>query len=357
MRRKKPVKSSQSSSLTVGCELELQVVNPKTFNLTSLAPNILQLTQPQTANIKSEIFQTRVEVETESCSDVHEVNRELEKTKRILLEAAEQSGAKIAAAGNHPFAMASKPLVAPRKTIFGLHVRVGAADPEQGLLLYRFYLSIAPLLLAISSSSPFLQGQLTGLHSVRSIFFEGTSAGGNPPILESWSEFEGLMTKLLKSKAIGSHQDLWWDVKPSLNYMAIEVRISDAMTTVHQNAALVSFIHLLGYAFLNSKDYKEWPFLAEWSYRENKWRAIRHGLDFDFIFNEQGASRPAREYGLSLLNDLEGFVEELGYQNYANTLRGILLGQTAADKMIAVYEETQDFKSVVKWYCDQLSAT
>lgn len=371
--RRKPVKFSKSDSLTLGAELELQVIDPDTCDLTPRAPDLISDLSRETHKVKSEIFQSMIEIETDICIDALQIQADLLSTSMKLTECAKNHNVLIGSTGTHPFAkyserkltpndrytdlITSKQWIARRISIFGLHCHVGVKSPEQGIELYRFYLSIAPLLLGISSSSPFFQGENTGLQSVRSTFFESTPAGGHPPILSSWMEFQGLMTKLLKSQAISSHKDLWWDVRPSLNYGTIEIRICDSMPTIADNSAVIALIHLLGHAFLHFKDYKEWPHLSEWSYRENKWRALRHGLDFDFIFNDDGNSRPAVEFISVVLDDFKDLVTELGYTSFMDTIRKKMKTQTSSQRQLQVFRETGNLKSVVREYCNEFVAS
>lgn len=371
--KKKSVKFSKSAALSVGAELELQLVDPATLDLTPVAPQLLADAKNTTGKIKSEIFQSMIEIETDVCSDVCEIEKDLMITAETLKNIANHHGVLLGSAGTHPFALysdrkltqnsryaeliKSKQWIARRIAIFGLHCHVGVQSPQQAIELYRFYLSMAPLLLGLSSSSPFFQSEKTGLSSVRSTFFESTPAGGHPPIINNWSEFEGLMTKLLKSKSIESHKDLWWDVRPSLNYGTIEIRICDMLPSINENIALIAFVHLLGHAYLSINNYRYWPHLSEWSYRENKWRALRYGLDFDFIFNEDGNSRPAREFILSILDDLHLLSGELGYDKYINLIREKMILKTPAQSMVEKYKETSDLQSVVKLYCDKFMSS
>ena len=374
LERKRPLGFNKSHSLTLGAELEVQVIDNKTLDLTPKSKLILDKIPQGYSKIKSEIFQSMLELETDVCIDALEIEKDLMQSHALLNEAAKSSDLLIGSIGIHPFAKTNDRILTPGNTryqelienkqwiarriaIFGLHCHVGAHSPEEGIELYRFYLSICPLLLGLSSSSPFFEGESTGLHSVRSTFFESTPAGGHPPILTSWMEFEGMMTKLMKCGAIESHKDLWWDVRPSLGYGTIEVRICDSMPTIRENVALVALIHLLGHAYLNFRDYKKWPSLAEWSYRDNKWRALRFGTNFDFILNDEGSTIPAREYLTSLLDDFSGLAKDFGYEEYFNLLRDRMLLQTPSDRLMKIFVETGSLSKVVETYCAEFAGS
>lgn len=348
--RPKKIKIGNSTSLSLGVELELQLLNKSTFDLSPSAPSLINETQKKTQKIKAEIFQSMIEVETSICSDAHQIHADLQESLKILTEEAEKINVAIGSIGTHPFAkyserivtdshryrnlIESKQWIARRIAIFGLHCHVGARSPEETIELYRFYLSVAPLLLSISASSPYFQSENTGLNSVRSTFFESTPSGGHPPIISSWNEFEGLLTKFYKSKAITSPKDLWWDVRPSLNYGTVEIRVCDMMPSLKENCSLVAFIHLLGFCFLKYKNDYAWPILSEWSYRENKWRALRYGTEFDFIIADNGSSISSQTFIRKLLSDFDEEIKELNYVDYMSHLLRFMLTKCPAQRMM-----------------------
>ncbi len=370
VKTKKRMKFSTSSSLTLGTELEVQLLDKDTSKLKPIAIDLLKKTEKETKKIKCEIFQSMIELETDICTNANEVEKDLIETVRILKANAKTFDAVLGSSGIHPFEkytdrllfpssryekmVKSRQWIARRISIFGLHCHVGASSTEQGIELYRFYYSMAPILLALSSSSPFYQSDFTGLHSVRSTFFESIPSGGHPPLLDNWKQFEGLMSKMLNSGAILSHKDLWWDLRPSPNYGTIEIRICDSMPTISENVAIIAFIHLIGYVFLNSKnELFKWPDLSDWSYRENKWRAIRYGTDFQLILDEQGNSIHAPDYIKTLLDTLSDYVVELGYEKHMAMILKILEKGTASCRMIKQFEKTGDLKSVVELYVNE----
>lgn len=369
--KRKKIKFGNSAGLSLGGEIELQIVDDKTWDLKPICSLILDEINDPTARTKGEIFQSMIEIESSVCDSALDVEKDwaLELERASLI--ARKHGARLGGAGTHPFGLISERILSPdsryhklmeknqwiarRIAIFGLHVHVGMPSREDAIRFYRFYMSLSPLLLGLSASSPFWEGENTGLSSVRSTFFESTPAGGHPPCLSSWQEFEGLFNKMLSSRTIGSHKDLWWDLRPSIDYGTIELRICDVMPTLEENAAIVAFVHLLGLAAneAHTTDFK-WPDLSEWSYRENKWRATRHGLDFDFIVKDNAETIPAKDYILSILDVLEPSAEMFGYQRYMKTLREIIELGTSSKRQLKVFQETGDLKSVVSSYVEEL---
>lgn len=363
---KKKLHLGKSSSLSLGVELELQLINSKTRDLTPMGNDILLLTEKKTKKIKSEIFQSMVEIETSICSNANEVEQDLSDSLKILIDAAANFDVRIGSSGIHPFALykdrivtelprykvliESKQWIARRIAIFGLHCHVGVQSKEEAIALYQFYLSIAPILLAISASSPFFQGEFTGLQSVRSTFFESIPSGGHPPVFKNWSEFEGLLAKMIKSKSISSHKDLWWDVRPSTNYGTIEIRICDMMPTLEENTVLIALIHLFGHCYLADRENKIWPKISEWSYRENKWRAIRYGLDFEYIFDEAGNTISARDFLNKIIEVYSDSIINLGYENKIQHLLTSMVNSIPSQRQTLIFNETKSLANVVDSY-------
>lgn len=375
--KRKKLKFGLSEELTLGGEIELQLLDKDTYDLKPICNQILEDIKDKATRTKGEIFQSMIEIESEVRRSALEIEKDWSEDLGQIIAAAKKHNALVAASGAHPFALISERILSPglrysklmernqwiarRIAIFGLHVHIGMRSPEEAIRFYRFYMSLSPLFLALSSSSPFWEDEHTGLASVRSTFFESIPSGGHPPCLNSWQEFEGLYHKLVSTGSIASHKDLWWDLRPSLDYGTLELRICDVLPSLSENAALVAFVHVLGLMMRvyeepsNEIRYTNWPDLSEWSYRENKWRATRYGLDFDFILKENGQSVPAKEYLLNLLKESELLFEDLGYEKYYKILNDLIEKGNSSKKQVDVFNQTQSTLEVVKYYADLMS--
>lgn len=370
LERKPKVKFGNSQKFTLGGELEFQLVDCETWDLKPVCPEILA--KVQSIRTKEEIFKSMIEVESDVRSNALEIEKDWTEEVKAIIPVAEELGAFLVGGGTHPFARTRDRIVTPGKryqylieknqwiarriAIFGLHCHIGMESKEEAIRYYRFYLSVAPLLLALSSSSAFWESEETGLASVRSTFFESIPSGGHPPILESWKHFEGLFSKMILSGAISSHKDLWWDVRPSLDYGTLEIRICDVMPTLAENAALIALIHVLSLAFEQQESNPfPWPDLSEWSYRENKWRAARYGLHFDFILRDSAEKVSATEYMKEIIAHCQPHFEEQGYQKYVAVLQDIIEKGTASDRQLRTFHKTKDLKEVVRTMKDELS--
>lgn len=371
--RKKKVRFGKSAELSLGGELELQLLDPVTLDLKPRCLEILADTENVTKGIKGEIFQSMIEIESGISADARAVEADWLRELEILAPLGRKHEVLIGAAGAHPFAkIADRKLspgkryaelveknqwIARRLAIFGLHVHVGMRSKEEAIRFYQFYMALSPLLLGMSASSPFWDGEDSGLASVRSTFFESTPAGGHPPCLANWEQFEGLFNKLIASGAIKSHKDLWWDLRPSLTYGTLELRVCDVMPTLVENAAIVALVHLLGLALISSEQLRiSWPELSEWSYRENKWRAARYGLDFEFILKDDARTIPAREYLSTVLEVLEREAMNRGYERYFAVLRSILNEGNPSHRQTVTFRKTGSLTEVVRGYVGEFLA-
>lgn len=335
---------NKNEKITLGVEVEIQLIYPVTGDLMPAGPAILDTLKKEkdSAHTKSEIFQSMLEIETPICSDAFEVGKSLRDSQSKVRRAAANHCARMIMAGTHPFAHYSERHLTPsgryyslvdrnkwitrRLQIFGLHVHLGMRDGDHAIEMNNALCHYLPLLLAISASSPYWHGEDTGLASCRITFFESIPTGGHPYLLKDWSEFESLIEKLLFSKSITSLKDLWWDIRPNTEFGTIEIRIADCPPTMKEIEALVALIHCLALFIdreLNAGRKFQPP--PEWILRENKWRASRHGVQCDLIRDPNGTSVPLAEEWRTLCKNLDFTCEELGYKKFFNFIEDIII--------------------------------
>jgi carboxylate-amine ligase len=324
-----PVHFKPSTALTLGVEVEVQLIDWRTHDLCPAAPRILERLGGESDRIKAEIFQSMLEVNTGICHNVSEVQRDLESAFARLREAAAAVDVELAVAGTHPFARYDQRVLFPgeryryllefrqwfarRLLIFGQHVHVGMRDGDHAIAMMNAALPYLPYLLALSASSPFWQGEDTGLSSVRSAIFESVPNAGAPSLFSTWQEFTHFHDILTASHSIESFKDLWWDLRPSPGYGTLEVRIFDGLPSLREMTACVALTQcLFGWLDAQYLDGRRFPPPALWCYRENKWRAVRWGPQADLITSEAGQARPFREIMDDLLQQLEPVAARLG---------------------------------------------
>lgn len=316
---------------TVGIEMELHVVDRSTGELVSAANELLaELGSAHPAGehpkAKHELFQSTIEIITGVCETPAEAGHDLRTTLGEVRSAAGRRGLTLMSSGTHPFALARDQVISPdpryheliesmqwparRLLICGMHVHVGVADGIRAIAIINELRRHLPLFLALSSSSPYFEGDDSGLASARSKVFESLPTAGLPPQLADWTDFEAFMSTLLDSKCIKSIREVWWDLRPHPDFGTIEFRMCDATATVRETVALAGLAQTLVAWCSDRIDDDRLPTPArEWTVRENRWLAARFGVDAELIVEHPGSGRPERRSVRLLLTDL---VEELG---------------------------------------------
>lgn len=350
--------------LTLGVEIELQLIDPAALSLAAKSEELLKA-GVKIKKLKPEIYQNMVEINTGICTDVHVVESDLRESYDALLPLAAQVGVELATTGCHPSARYSDCIlsdspryhelldrnqwIARRIAIFGLHVHIGMKSGDDCIRFNNFFLNFVPHLLALSASSPFWQGEDTGLASCRPCMFEALPTAGQPYQVRNWREFEALYYTLKKCDAIRSMKDLWWDMRPSPGFGTLEIRVCDGPATLSETLAIVAYIHLLAHWFADNGGWLEQvPSPPRWISRENKWRVMRHGLDAKLIINTEGESRMLREEIEDWLVKVRPYADRLGYNNYVATLRDIMNKGNSSARQRKVFAESGSLASVIR---------
>lgn len=305
---------TRSAASTLGVELELHLIDRETGALANVATEVLaeigehHVGAP--AKAKHELFQSTVEIITGICDTPAEARADLAETLGAVRAAAEPLGVRPMGAGTHPFSCADEQEVSPnpryhalveemqwtarRLLICGTHFHVGVPDGEHAVAAVNELLRHLPLLQILSASSPFFEGQDTGMASVRSKIFESLPTAGLPPELADWSDFEDFMDTLLTSGVIRSVRDVWWDVRPHPDFGTVELRMCDASPTLREVTAIAGLAQCLVADIIERFDAGELPPPPRpWTVKENRWLAARHGVNADLIATDDGQRRPA----------------------------------------------------------------
>lgn len=361
---------AKSEPYTLGVEVELQIVDQETLELSPKAKQLIA-GWGDSPKLQPEIFQSMIEMSTGICRTPADAERDLRATAGPLLALARQHGVRLISTGTHPTAryqerklfpsdryhglIARNQWIARRLLIFGLHVHVGMPDADTCIAVQNELLGDLGLLLAISTSSPFWQGEVTGLASSRVTVFEAMPTGGSPVMTDSWEEFTALVGILQKSHAITSLKDLWWDIRPSPRYGTVEIRVCDGLASIRETCTLVALAQALARrAGARVAAGKGRPHPPEWRIRENKWRASRHGMEAEYVVDDDANTEPVRDYLRRTLQELERDGHAQGSEAYLAELRAIADGApTSADRQRAIYERTQSFHAVTQALADE----
>ncbi|PSK99104.1 carboxylate-amine ligase [Haloactinopolyspora alba] len=352
-----PFTPSEGSSL--GVEWELQLVDPRTRELTSGAVEILEDIRPPDADehpkAKHELLQSTIEVITGVCGTVAEAHADLAETVRVVSRAAEHQGLALMCAGTHPISnwatqdISPKPRyqqlvahlqwLARRLQIFGVHVHVGVRSPDKAIPIVNALTAYVPHFLALSASSPFWVGHDTGLASSRSKVFESLPTAGLPYQLSGWDQFESYMETLVSSQTIESVREVWWDIRPHPDFGTVELRICDGLPTLDEVAVIAALAQCLVQRLDDDLDRGHTPQSShDWVVRENKWRAARYGLDAEIIMDDHGTVVPARQALFDLADELMPVARRL---SCADELAGI-------DRILAIGASYQRQRAIAE---------
>ncbi len=351
--------------LTIGIEEEYQIIDPETRELCSSAPEFMeegrQVLQDQ---IKPEFMQSQVEVGSQVCRNMKEARQEIVRLRRSICQLAVKKGLAVAAASTHPFSEWSEQQitvadryakhaenlrhVARRLLIFGMHVHIGIDDKELMIDVMTQARYFLPHLLVLSTSSPFWQGRETGLKSYRSVVFENMPRTGIPPEFGSWPEYERFVDTLVQTGSIEDPTQIWWDIRPHPVFPTLEFRQSDICTKVDEAMCVAALtLAIVARLIRLRQSNRSWRRYRHHLIDENKWRAVRWGLDGELIDFGKRQAVPVRFLIGELLEFIDDVVDELGVRQEIAYVQTILDNGTSADRQLATYRETGDMNAVV----------
>lgn len=357
-------------ALTLGIEEEYQLINPETRELSPSAPELLKKSEEiLPGQVKPELMRSQIEVGSKVCADVNEVRAEVVRLRGAISDLAAAEGLKMAAASTHPFSLWSDQPVTPaerykklaedlrdvamRLLIFGTHVHVGIEDPELRIDVMNQARYFMPHILALTTSSPFWGGRDTGLKSYRSVIFGNMPRSGIPPSFTSWSDYQGFIDTLIKTRCIEEPTMIWWDIRPHPIFPTLEFRVCDICTKVEEAVCIAALLQALVAKLIqlrtNNQSYRIY---RHHLLTENKWRAVRYGLEGQLIDFGRRQEVPVRFLARELLEIVDDVVDELGTRKEVEYVHTMLREGSSADRQLKTFRETGDIKAVV----DQLMA-
>src|SRR5687767_10778636 len=355
----------KAPSLTIGIEEEYQIINPETRELRSYITEILQEDEIILREVKPELHQSIVEIGTTVCETPAQAAQELRRLRRLVHGLAKKKGLTIAAAGTHPFSSWADQEItqleryigvkqdmqdlAQQLLIFGTHVHIGVEDHEfmiDAMNVSRYFI---PHLLCLSASSPFWLGRESGLKSYRSIVFRNFPRTGIPRTMEPWGDFTDLQDTLVVTRCIPNSSKIYWDVRPHHAYPTLEFRFLDVCTRVQEAACLAAILQaIIAKLWKLRRDNMTFRVYDSNLIEENKWRAVRYGLDGSLIDWGKERECPARELVRELIEwFIADVIDELGSRTEVEYAYRILEEGSSADRQLATFKRTGDLKAVV----------
>jgi len=352
-------------SLTLGIEEEYQIIDPATRELKSYITEILSGDHMILDEVKPELHQSMVEIGSKVCRTPSELRSELVRLRGLVMDLAARSDLVIAAAGTHPFSSWMTQEITPleryagvkedlqdlaqQRLIFGTHIHVGIEDKDFLIDAMNVARYLLPHVLCLSTSSPFWQARRTGLKSYRSIVFRNFPRTGVPPIMRSYGDYDELLDSLVNTPCVPDGSKIWWDVRPHHAYPTLEFRVCDVCTRVEEAVCIAAILQaIIAKIWKLRRDNLTFRVYPTAMIEENKWRAVRFGLDGKLIDFGKEQELPARELISEMLQwFVDDVVDELGSRREVEYAFEIMRNGTSADRQLAVFDRTHDLKAVV----------
>ena len=362
-------------SFTLGIEEEYQTVDPETRDLRShiatemLSQGAIRLEE----RVKAELHQSVIEVGTRVCRNIEDAREDLYDLRRNMIRLAEENGLLLVAGATHPFAdwrdqeiypdprydkvVEDLQLVARSNLIFGLHVHVGIEDKEAAIRVMNSLRYFLPHILALSTNSPFWLGMETGYKSYRAKVFEHFPRTNLPDAFASYSEFESYVSLLIKTGCIDNAKKIWWDIRPHPFFDTIEVRICDIPMRAQESIAIAALIQATACKLWKlhscNVDYRQY---SRALLMENKFRAVRYGLDGKLIDFGKQEEVPVRDLIGEYLEFVEDVLDELGSRKAIGYVQTMLEQGSGADRQLRVFRETGSLRAVVDYMASETRA-
>jgi carboxylate-amine ligase len=308
--------------------------------------------------VRAEMLQSQIEVATRPHRGLDGAREELAGYRRHLGLLAGEHGLSLAAVGTHPLMLwteqraTSQPrygrlmhdlqMLGARNMVCGLHVHVEVPDPDARVDLMRRVLPFIPLLLALSTSSPFWQARRTGLMGYRLAAYDELPRTGLPELFDGKEAYDRYVDTLVAARAIPDASYIWWAIRPSLSHPTLELRVADSCTRLDDVLAIAALYraivrHLVRNPSLNAGiDAAERAVVLE-----NKWRAQRYGIHGAFIDSTTGTMRTLEAWLDETIAMVFGDLVALGHAEVMVDLRRILREGTSADRQVALYTEAR----------------
>src|SRR5215207_9311288 len=314
---------------TLGIEEEFQIVDPQTRELRSRVSEMLDEGKMLLGEqVKPEMIQAQIEVGTGICHNIQEARRDITRLRSIVSSLARKQNLRIIAASTHPISqwtaqdiyddphykllIEELQMVARSLLIFGMHVHVGIPDRDRQIHIMNAARYFLPHVLALSTSSPYWLGIDSGLKSYRCEVFKKFPRTDIPDHFDTYASYERYVKFLLDTNSISGPKKIWWDVRPHPFFPTLDFRICRRMLI-----------------------------------QENKWRAVRYGLDGKLLDLGKQKEVPARDLIRELLEFVDPVLDELESRKEVEHIHTILERGTSADEQKRVFNETGDLKSVV----------
>ncbi len=352
--------SISEPSFSIGIEEEYLLVDPEHGRLARDPPEAFmqECARRLDTQVSAEFLRAQVEVGTRPCATVREAGADLARLRREISDAAGRHGLAPVAASTHPFADHDRLLVTDkeryrdlardlqavgrRMVICGMHVHAGIEDDDLRADLMGQMTYFLPHLLALSTSSPFWQGQDTGMMSYRISVWDELPRTGLPERCESWSEYRRIVAGLQAAGVIEDATKIWWDLRPNCRYPTLEMRICDLPTRLADTVGIAAlYLCILRMLYRLRRANQRWRVYPRTFVNENRWRAQRYGIDETLIDFGIGRQVPYAELVDELLDLVAEDIDALECEREIAAIRDILRRGTSAHRQRAAFQSAK----------------
>jgi carboxylate-amine ligase len=342
---------------TIGVEEEYLLVDKETRALVVDPPKSLlaECEELLGGQVTTELLQSQIEVGTKVCQNVQEAREDLARLRRSIIEVTGRHGIAPIASSTHPFSHWSEQKhtrkdryesltaemqgAARRLVICGMHVHVGINDDALRIDLMNQAAYFLPHLLALSCSSPFWNGNDTGLKSYRLTIFDALPRTGLPEKFQSYAEYERHVEIMINAGVIEDSTKIWWDLRPSARFPTLETRIMDVCTRVDDAVALAAMlVCIMRMLYRLRLANQRWRTYTPMLVRENRWRAMRYSFDEGLIDFAKGEIVPFDELLDEILDLTYEDARALGCEAEVASVRDILSRGTSAHRQLKAHE-------------------
>ncbi|HWP00671.1 MAG TPA: YbdK family carboxylate-amine ligase [Methylococcus sp.] len=355
---------------SVGVEIEFQLIDPETADLTDRILPLLR-TLPDDPAIKAEMTCCTVEINSKVCSGIDELEEDLAKTLRKLQEHCRRLGIGLCAAGTHPFSQRpvavtraprylaterSMPYLSRRLRTFATHVHVGMPSGDVAVRVMAMLKPYLPLLLALAANSPYWEGVDTAFACFRQRVLASYRDYGMPPDFADWREFLVFFECNRRTGVYQSPRSFHWDVRPSPTFGTLEVRVMDAQSTLAENVTLAAFVYTLSMYLRRCLERDEAGLLPRkpwWLEKLNIFNAAHLGLDSRFIIDDHGHGLPTARVMRMVARALTTTAAELGTAPYLERLER-LMASPGYRRQRDTFQRSGDLRAVVRRLMEEL---
>lgn len=343
---------------TIGIEEEYLLVDLKTRALASEPPTdmLARCNERTHGMVQPEFLKAQLEIGTKVCDTVGQARAQLASLRKNIADVTSEYGLAPIAASTHPFSSWEEQVhtdkdrykvladelqsVVRRLLICGMHVHVGIEDDDLRIDLLNQASYFLPHLLALSTSSPFWQGEDTGLQCYRLSVFNELPRTGLPERFDTFVDYQRHVGVLTDVGVIPDSSMIWWDLRPSMNYPTLELRITDVCTHLDDAAAVAALYQcLLRMLYRFRRSNQRWRIYANMLISENRWRAQRYGIDQGLIDFGRGQLVDFPALIDELLDMLSEDAEALECQAELAHVRTILCKGTSAHQQRRVFQQ------------------